>query len=365
MWVAVRLFGLSIFSLTLVRLLVLGSIHVALYALARRLPGACLAPLTCFSLFLIPVFAWNAANYLTHTLLLCAVFLATVRQVLLLPGRRHTRSYVLLGLWLGLDLLSKYNGALFATALLLAALSCPRYRECLADRRLLLTVALATVLVLPHGLWRAARWDASLGTVGVQNERGRAAHADRDGTGTVESAAQRVAAAAAACRRPGSVVASPAGGRAASRGRAGRLSAVGAFLLHDAGAAGAVASGQWQSRRQGARLQPLLVVAPAYCFSRLRRRRLGWRQLRLAAGMVVVLALAVLGGQASRIVWGSRDKGVYPLQMSFDAVAQCWQSEGIGEATLVVPDRTLAGNLRCASLGPGSSVPARSATGRR
>ena len=101
-WGAVRLLGLSVFSLTLVRMLVLASVPLALYAAARAVLRDRRLPLLCvFSLFLFPSFAWNAVNYLTHSLLLCAVSLATARAVLLLPHRRGWLAYVSLGLWLG------------------------------------------------------------------------------------------------------------------------------------------------------------------------------------------------------------------------------------------------------------------------
>src|SRR5947209_8391605 len=130
-WGAVRLLGLSVFSLTLVRMGVLAAVPLALYATARAvLRDRGLALLCVFSLFLFPSFAWNAVTYLTHSLLLCAVSLATARAVVLLPQRRGWLAYVALGLWLGLGILSKYNFVTFAAALFLAGVSCRPYRAC-------------------------------------------------------------------------------------------------------------------------------------------------------------------------------------------------------------------------------------------
>ena len=345
-WVAVRVFGLNIFSLTLVRLLLLGSVHLALYALARRLPGARLAPLTCFSLFLLPVFAWNAANYLTHTLLLCAVFLATVRQVLLLPRRRHARSYALLGLWLGLGLLSKYNGALFAAALLLAALGCPRYRACLADRRLLLTLTLATVLVLPHGLWVLHHGKEVWGLLAFKMSGGQPHTLAGTGRGlwsllrNVSLLLLPLVAGLGLLLRPRRGDVRPVGDGPAGCRLLERFFLTALALL----ALLPLVGGSHNVHERW--LQPLVVLAPAYCFARLRWRSICRGHLRLCTGAVVALVLAVLVGLASRIVWGSRDEGIYPLQMSFDALAQRGETEGIDAATLVVPDRTLGGNLR-------------------
>src|SRR5262249_13391800 len=128
------LLGLSVFSLTLARMLVLATVPLALYATARTvIPDRRRVLLCVSSIFLFPSFTWNAVNYLTHSLLLCAVSLATTRCVLLLPQRRDWRAYAVLGLWLGLGVLSKYNLVVFAAALFLAGLSCRPYRASLSD----------------------------------------------------------------------------------------------------------------------------------------------------------------------------------------------------------------------------------------
>src|SRR2546421_6030643 len=67
-WGEVRLLGLSVFSLTLVRMLVLAAVPLALHATARAVLRERGSALLCvLSLFLFPSFAWNALNYLTHS----------------------------------------------------------------------------------------------------------------------------------------------------------------------------------------------------------------------------------------------------------------------------------------------------------
>src|SRR5262249_39050593 len=60
--------------------------------------------------------------------------------------------YAVLGLLLGLGTLSKYNYLLFGGALFLAGLMTRPLRERLLSRRLVLTLAIAGAVVLPHGL---------------------------------------------------------------------------------------------------------------------------------------------------------------------------------------------------------------------
>src|SRR5262249_13183646 len=157
-WSFVRLLGLSVFTIALVRLLTLGVVCMLLYAAARQVLGCGAgfqpadssgrletcptaaarqvlrrqdrAVLAALSPLLIPAIAWNSVNYLTHTLLLCALCLATVCCVLRLSqarrlcyGRRGWGGYALLGVCVGMGVLSKYNYAVFAAALLLAALA--------------------------------------------------------------------------------------------------------------------------------------------------------------------------------------------------------------------------------------------------
>lgn len=83
--------------------------------------------------------------------------------VLRFRARRGTLDYLLLGLVLGLGLLSKYNFALFALALFLAALLTPAWRAAIRDPRILLVIAIPVALFLPHGLWIQGHVEAATG----------------------------------------------------------------------------------------------------------------------------------------------------------------------------------------------------------
>ena len=127
-------------------LLLLGKRH----SLDPFLAGLCgAAPLT------IPLFAWDALQLYTHSLLLAVMMLAGLWAFLRLVTRpqRHWIDYGLIGVLIGLGLLSKYNYPLFLLPFLLAALSDSVLRHCLLDRRSVFSLIIIVALVGPHGLW--------------------------------------------------------------------------------------------------------------------------------------------------------------------------------------------------------------------
>lgn len=346
-WAFVQTFGLSILALAAVKLLVLGAVHVALLGVARLLlRDRRLPPLASASLFLMPAFAWNAVSYLTHTLLACAVFLATVRCLLLLPNRRHLGGYALLGMWVGLGLLAKYNCAVFFAALFLAALACPLYRPCLADRRILLSLGIAALLALPHCLWvlenRGAVWEVLAFKTGLGRTVNLAGLA-RGVKGLLLNAVlvllPLVGGLAVVFRpRPGPIPRS-AGAESSGCQLLERFFLVSLLLL---GLQAVLGGSRFHERW----LQPCLILFPVCCFGRLERRDRTAGRLGLYAAVVAAAALAVTVGQAARIVVGSRDDGTYPLQMSFAGAAHQLADVGFREATLVTSDRVIGGNLR-------------------
>ncbi|MBI1914400.1 MAG: glycosyltransferase family 39 protein [Planctomycetes bacterium] len=346
-WGAVRLLGLSVFSLTLVRMLVLATVPLMLYAVARGVLRDRHRALLCVSsLFLFPSFAWNAVNYLTHSLLVCAVSLATARSVLLLPHRRGWLAYVALGLWLGVGILSKYNFVLFAAALFLAGLSCRPYRACLLDVRLLLSGAVTALLVLPHLLWARehaqALWHVLAEKTGVSGSGG----VERMLSGISNLLSTSVllvlpfAAGMALLLRPGAArVFRPDAARPDACRLLERFFLAALLLLTVQVFAGtAHFHDRW--------LQPFVLLVPVYVFARLEGVGLEPRRVRHYRAVLATMALLLMATQAGRIWLGSRDDGVYPMQMSFAEFEERLSADGLDSATVLTSDRVLGGNLR-------------------
>jgi 4-amino-4-deoxy-L-arabinose transferase-like glycosyltransferase len=148
------LFGVDILSLALLKNLLLFLTYLWLFLAARIiLNDAYLALLTALSLWLIPQIAWESYRDLTHSVLVTSMSSGLCYVMVKLLQTGQTRHYCMLGLLLGLGALSKHSFLLFAAALLGAALTQRHMRARLLDRRMVLALGLAALVVLPHYVW--------------------------------------------------------------------------------------------------------------------------------------------------------------------------------------------------------------------
>lgn len=148
------IFGKGVFALSLLKNLLLGSAYLLTYAVARRVSGDRLvAAAAAASLLLIPQIAWESQRALTHSnLVLFAMAFYTYALLRVLDDGRWPH-YLLLGVAFACGVLAKFNFPLIAVAMLLAALSMRDFRARILDPRLLLTAAVAALL-----LWRPLLW---------------------------------------------------------------------------------------------------------------------------------------------------------------------------------------------------------------
>jgi hypothetical protein len=151
---AFALFGVRVASVIAVRYAVLGCLYSALYACVGAVTqDKRMAFLGAGSLLLMPTFAESSLRGYSHSLLASTLMLATCLVLLILRQSGRTLWYAALGLTVGVGLLSKYNYGLFAGGLFAAALTVHSFRHRLLDRRIVIAVALAGVLVWPHARW--------------------------------------------------------------------------------------------------------------------------------------------------------------------------------------------------------------------
>ncbi len=152
--IVVWVFGLSLATVSAAKNLVLFLVYLSYYKLAREvLEDKLFAAIATLSLLTIPQLFWEAQRDLTHTvvqLLTINLFLCSVIRTLKTPS---VASYAFVGLALGLGMLSKYNFTLVAVAAIAAVWLHPNGRARIIDRRFLLSIGLALLIFLPHGLW--------------------------------------------------------------------------------------------------------------------------------------------------------------------------------------------------------------------
>lgn len=149
-----RVLGPELAALSVLKNALLFTTYFFTFLAARRLlddpPRAILATL---SLLLIAQLAWEAQRDLSHSVMVTTVAAASFYALLRWYERPSTGAYLLIGVLLGLGMLSKYNYVLFAGTVVLTLLSVPRGRALLLDPRLLLTLCVGALLVTPHLLW--------------------------------------------------------------------------------------------------------------------------------------------------------------------------------------------------------------------
>jgi 4-amino-4-deoxy-L-arabinose transferase-like glycosyltransferase len=166
-WLTNQVAGTGLFAIFLLKYGLLSATYVFLYLAGRRLLAEPVnAALAALALWLAYPFAVSVHQGVTHSLLLSLLLAASFWFALRLAERRTTADYLLLGLLFGLGVLSKYSFALYAAALLLSALTLPRYRRAVLDPRVLLTLAVAVAVALPHFIWMWQRLDAVAGALG-------------------------------------------------------------------------------------------------------------------------------------------------------------------------------------------------------
>ncbi len=149
-----HIFGYTTFALSLFKnsLLVLG--FVFFFKSCRLLLlNEELATVATLSFFLIPEIAWQSQTDRATSVILFSISILTFYVFLKLISTKKLRYYFLCGILFGLGLLSKYNYILFASSLLLSALTIPKFKKVILDRYIILTGIIAFLIILPHSIW--------------------------------------------------------------------------------------------------------------------------------------------------------------------------------------------------------------------
>lgn len=161
--------GPSTFALSLLKnlLLCLTCLVFGRFA-ALMLRQKDLAYAVMLGLLALPAVTVLAQRDLTHAVVMMFVVAGFCWSFVRALKSPSWGSYALTGLAIGLGAISKYNFVILPVAALLAAILEPDFRRRIADRRLLVTVAIAAVVCLPHAVW--ALMHVGVATSGTINE---------------------------------------------------------------------------------------------------------------------------------------------------------------------------------------------------
>ena len=346
-WAAFRLVGPGLLALTLLKYATLVLAFWLVYLTARRvLDDARLAALGAFSFLLVAPISWTIHEALTHSVTVLAACAGTVYALIRLENSPGPRAYALLGLAVGLGLLSKFTYVVFLAALGLAALSVDHYRARVLRPEILITALVATLLVLPYALWFATQGH-DLGRIYAREVRIEARNAwakqARAGLGYIArflvSYVAPVALAIGLCF-PAAYRWLPAGkGRSAGGRLLGWLLVWMLVLLTGAALAGGLSflKARW--------LIPAFFLVPLYGLWRADRHGAPDRRLAVFAAILVVAEVIVVGFLTVRVVGASHFRRAYPMNEPYARVAAELQRAGFTRGTIVAGFGTIAGNM--------------------
>ena len=182
-WAVFQLFSVSVFSLALLKNVLLALTYTFVFLAARVVVAAPLAVLASACMLLLPQIGWESQRDLTHSVLVTTLAAATLYLVVLMMRRPRPVLYLALGVVAGLGVLAKYSYVAFIVALGLALLMGRDTRGLLRSRWILVSGLVALLIVLPHALWLLEHWQ-------------QAAHGTLDKLGVQAAAASRAARAA-------------------------------------------------------------------------------------------------------------------------------------------------------------------------
>ena len=154
---AQQILGVSAASIAVVKFASLFTIYYFFYSTATLIfrddRYRALAALSLLAIFYIN---WDAIVNYSHTVLMAAFLVATLYTFLKIDSNRGIRSYIVLGVLMGLGLLSKYNFALFLIPLLIAAALTPSFRPKITSAKFLISLLIAGAIIAPHIQWLLA-----------------------------------------------------------------------------------------------------------------------------------------------------------------------------------------------------------------
>lgn len=160
-WAVFQVVGTGVPGLALLKMSVLAATYWVVWRTGLRLglqPWAAMG--SAAALELIPSIGWDSVRDMSHTVLLtlltACTLLALVRACEWPSAGRHA----VLGVALGLGMLSKYSFVLFALALAGAVLADELLRRRLGTWRLVITLGVAVALFAGHGFWLLDHWSA-------------------------------------------------------------------------------------------------------------------------------------------------------------------------------------------------------------
>ncbi len=348
-WAVFQVTGVGILGLALLKNLLLFATYGGTYGLTLSISAdPKKAALATLLLLLIPQIVWESQRDLTHSVLVTTVSVWTLLALRFLQKNPTASRFALLGLIAGTGLLSKYNYALFAVALIPAVLLCPGFRVLFRRPAALLVPVTALAAAGPHLLAafrQSAKVTADVHKFGIEDSSG--------GFSSILGGLGELGVAVASYLGPlllvGLIVLihrlRTRGNRSTDNGESSDLRswrkllgltaafAVAACVLLAVFAGVTEFKDRW--------MQPLLFFAPILLVLWI-RGPVGKRVLGTAVGAAILVGLVVFSLIFGRTCISSRGRLAFP----FPEFAAAIRTEGLPTRIIIGGDRYIAGNMR-------------------
>lgn len=145
--------GLNITTLITVKFCLIFLFYCVFYVISRSFWDSKKALFVTGSLMLFPLYLYEFNRDLSHTVLVTLMASITCLLYIRMLSRATMVYYILIGVSIGLGILSKYNFLFFALALGMASLSTREGRSIILDRRIALSLLSCLLIILPHLIW--------------------------------------------------------------------------------------------------------------------------------------------------------------------------------------------------------------------
>lgn len=349
-WLQTAMFavtGRSILGLSLLKNLLLFSVYLFYWlAAAAVLRDSRLRIVAVLALLTLPQVSFMAQQDLTHTVVLLSatsLFLYAFYRILAAPDLAF---YVLAGIAVGLGFLAKYNFPLLPIAALLAVLPDKELRSRVFNWRLLLAIAIAAVIVLPHAFWLMHNLGAATArTLEKMNEDGHPWNLLSPVQGMVSLAVAIVAFSALTILLFVAVYRRSAWTVLRSRSTPIAITERMLLLLLIALAVVVLATGATHIRERW--LDPFLLVLPLYLAMKIEAAGLTERVTRKPLlAIAVLIMIAVPASLYLRVATSAMTGDYTKLNVPFDRFsAQVAADDRTAPGLVLAEDRHLAGNM--------------------
>ena len=157
-WAICQLFGPSVLALALLKHSLIALTYCLAWLAGRQILTDKGAWWVAAGLLLMPPFGWDSLRDQTHTVMVTAMtmglWFAVMRQV----QRPQAINFVLIGLFCGLGMLSKYSYAMLIGALFAASMTVVQVRSAIFAKGWWLAPLVGALIFAPHASWLASHW---------------------------------------------------------------------------------------------------------------------------------------------------------------------------------------------------------------